>query len=583
MKYNIFRVVMLVACLFVVDKSYSQLPENKDSTEYFYGVINPQKAKELYFDVFGKQSPLFSGNPNDTIPYSFYVKLSHLLDLAPYCTYNFYSGYLYEDSTALYQRMLRTCSDPAVRMMFVDDVVKIGERFVTHLDSINVLREYNKSTKGNPLSESLAKIRRAHNSYIFAHNPHYYPIHLYDKEKVYNLYRDAFKEFVDSKEQGSDELHAFYVKEYFDVCVDLYKSDEEKYYGQFLKDYLDVVDVCDKLLLPYDTVPKSLKDDISNKQYKLYRDYNDITNNYKIEFKGDTIIEGKYIKYYDTIPYGVRPLFKYSGAANHAKLEKYFSSRIDENINDTAFLASAVHLMLENSFMNNKTFYDYCRASYNLKPNYENSIGLGLGTSNDSIDKKRKFFLDALKLSKSIEEEVMARYLILLSVFSSPASYIAKNENGKNFRDTHTLKLGMTKDYDIWEENIEKICNPNLDRILKLSDKIYNSSKRKLKDYPGQACFMYGFNLRWMGLVNCNVKLLEVAKEYMQEAKRLTVEAKSINGIGVNIDDQLKNIEKEIKNVNATIAKSNRDKIKQAEYEEYLRKKKAEEAFWNQQ
>ena len=80
---------------------------------------------------------------------------------------------------------------------------------------------------------------------MFAHDPKYYPAHLYDKEKAYNLYKEAFKEFLASKGDQGKELHAYYVREYYTACEDLYRSDEEKYYEQFLSDYQEIVQVCD--------------------------------------------------------------------------------------------------------------------------------------------------------------------------------------------------------------------------------------------------------------------------------------------------------------------------------------------------
>lgn len=587
--------VLITFFFLLINMVWAQLPEGGDIQNGWkkrMGTVSPAKATTLYSSVFGASSPILRKEIQDSLLLKFYIEeLKPLMDLAPYCDYRIYAGNLFEDSTSLYRRLLNSCTDPAVRMMFVDDVVKIGDTFVSNMDSINVLREENPATKGDPLTEAMAKIRRAHCNYLFAHNPKYYPSHLYDKEKIYNLYREAFLDFVKSKEQAGKELHAFYVKEYFDVCLDLYKSDEEKYYAQFLNDYLEVINVCDKLLLPYDTVPTSLKNDVTKQEYSIYRDYNDITNNYKIEFKGDTIVKGRLIEYYDTIPYGIKPLFKASNAANHARLNKYFSHRLDEHRNDTSFLASAVHLMFQNGFLNNKTFYDYCKASYDLCQNYENCIGIGLGTNKDSVSQKRQYFLDALKIAQkgqNMESVVLAHYLIAISSYQSPKSYILfKEKDGKKSanRDSKTLKLEMTEDYKTWETEMH-ICNSNAREIIKLTDKIRNSSKRTIKDYPAQSYYMIAFNLRWKGYIECNVPLLEEAKQNMEIAKELAIETKVINGIGVNIDEQLRIIGEDIEKCKKIIKQRKADAhyqaIKQQEYEEYQRKKQAEEDFWNQ-
>ena len=93
---------------------------------------------------------------------------------------------------------------------------------------------------------------------------------------------------------------------------------------------------------------------------------------------------------------------------------------------------------------------------------------------------------------------------------------------------------------------------------------------------------MLGYNLRWKGYVDNNVALLRDARAYIEKSQELGIVAKSIGGVGVNASSVISFIDKQITAAEARAKKYKADKAAQAAYEEYLRKKKAEEDFWNQ-
>lgn len=589
------RTGTLIIALLTVVLCQAQLPDDDDWRSRL-GRINPQKAKELYGYVFSPQSPIMPGNEAKPIDIAFYINFRQLATLAPYCDYMFYSGYLYDNQSSMYKRMLDSTDDPAVRVMFVDDVIEHGKSFVEHLDSINVIRNLNTATKGDMLTTPLAKIKRAHYNYLFAHEPKYYPAHLYNKEHAYNLYRDAFKDFYDSKESHGKDLHGFYVLEYFKVCYDLYKSNEDKYYEQFLGDYRELVRVCSKLLIPYYDVPDAVKNDPQRKEYELFREYNSVV--YGVDII--PVMNGQTIERYDTIPMGIKPLFVASGAAGADKMRAYYGERLDKNRRNRDFLNDAIHFMYENGFTNDAVFFDYCKASYELGKTYENCIGLAKSSQFGLVNKSemRKYYEDALQLSGSEVDKAKIRYFLARSLFTPRPQYPEVNAKG----DTVMLKREVrgsdgsvviknvpkyvnypytSPQYQQWQNELT-MCNANLKEMLKSSEVLLKDSRIDIRDYVAQAYYMMGVNGYVRSAQLHSLELVDESVRYLKNAERLKMRASHINGRAANVSEYIG----KFTGLRNDISEALRDKAKrekwQRDYDEYLRKKKAEEDFWKQ-
>lgn len=576
----------------------AQLPAEKDWKKRL-GTVNPQKAEKLFEEIFSDSSSPLTKNTSAPISYELYLKVKQLIALAPYSDYFYYSGDLCEKPYSMYPRMLDSIADPAIKMMLVEDVVELGKRFVDDLDSINVLRELNTSTKGDPLTMPLAKIRRAHYNYLFAHNPEYYPAHLYDKLKAYELYREAFKEFLAAKGNQGKELHAYYVQEYYKVCQDLYQSDEEKYYEQFLADYQEIVQVCDKLLVPYYDVPDTVKTNPQNEEYSLFRQYNAATYGCELQPR-DTIIRGQFIESIDTIPTGVKLLFAASGAASADRLRTYYAPRLEANRQNKEYLDHSIRFMFDNGFTMDTVVYNYCKASYEIGKTYENCIGLATSAYIGLIDKTemRSYYTDALQVASSDALKAKIRFWIARSLYTTRPKYVALDENG----DTVMVKKEVrgsdgfvsikdvpkyenysknTPEYQQWENDIFA-CNTNLELMLKASADLLKDPSLDVRDYVAQAYYMMGENHYWLAAVNASLDDAEMSVINFQKAAQLNIKASQISGRAVNASERIigaKGIKQKIKEAKA---KAKKDDAKTKAYEEYMRKKKAEEDFWKQ-
>ncbi len=547
------RIHILLMALLMGMLCHAQLLPT-DSTRY--GAKDPQKAIELYKLVFqDKDSPIKQGNESMPITEEFYIKFRRLADLAPYLNYYPYSGYYYENPTSLYQRMLDSIADPAFKVMLVEDVVACGQMFVDHLDSINVVRDWNPQTKGNPLTMPLAKIKRAHYNYKFAHDPKYYPAHLYDKEKAYKLYREAFKEFLAAKDssnqQNNTELEGFYVGEYYKVCEDLYKVDEEKYYEQFLADYLEIVQVCDKLLIPYYDIPDTIKDNESDPQYAMYRGYNYWTNAKKEAGQDDD---------------GIKASFAASGAATPERLSAYYDAKLNENRRDSAYLNKAIEIMNENGCSQTETYFSYCEASYLIRPTYLNCIGCAFASKEYKMRNEMiKYFLEAYDMATNDVQRGIIAYLIGYET-NIPRP---KDENG----ETYDRNSPETVE---WTNNI-LLAIANLKLVLKYQDALATSTAIAIRKYPAHAAYQLGWAYYRMCPITRSINECDEAISYVNMA------------MAASPKDYNENARSLINNINATraqlmeINRNAKQRAKQqAEYEEYIRRKKKEEEFWLQ-
>lgn len=523
-----------------------------------------EKAEELYGVVFGARSPVVDGNEPRPVDMAFYLRYRQLMELAPYSDYACYSGHFHDGPASMYRRLLNGTTDPAVRMMLVEDVMDYARTFVDNLDSINVLRSLNSSTKDHPMSMPLAKIKRAHYNYMFAHMPEYYPQHLYDKREAYRLYHDAFKDFLASGDGQETELQAFYVQEYFQTCLDLYKTDEERYYEQFLRDYQEVVQVCDKLLIPYYGIPDSIR----NKDM-MYASYNYWTNAVKGLQRADgTVIEDD----------GVKEMFRQSGAADAARLKAYYAPRLEGNRGNKDFLDRAIQLMFDNGLTSDTLVYSYCLASHDLGSTYNNCIGIANYLAASDKDAMREYYRKALELPSSELQKAAIHYLIAVSLYTPRP----RDNDGKPF------PVG-TEEYDNWSRSIND-CNANLKLMLAYSDALLASPSLQMRDYVAQAYYMMGENNYQRAVAHSALpSTLRMAMDDIStsltcyaEAARMQVRAATVNGRGVNVADRLDMAGEAEKKIAARLHEYRNNSAAKKAYDEYMRKRKAEEDFWKQ-
>ena len=487
--------------------SYAQLPET-GGKESRVGVKDPSKVLDLHHKVF-ESAPFYT--PKRELLYSdymaYYESFKKLMDAAPYVDWNFYGGKMFDEIRSdlghrtIYESMLDSIPDLAIRTVLVEDFLALARNMVDHLDSINVVRN-NRNTDikaaDDTLSLPVAMTKYAHLYYKYAGNPKYYPAHLYDKVQARENYRKAFRMLVDNNIDPGDELEAFYVREYYLACEDLYKSDKEKYYEQFLQDYLEIVESCDNLLLPYiDNIkPKDAKYD----QYKL------ITDQDRRVPVSDTIINGQRVVSKDSIiiPYGIKKLFPLTGASNPDHMSKYYLGKLASHRNDQDYMEKALYVMNELGSSRTEAFYSFSDASYAIKPTYLNCLGCAFSSKECGMQEDmHEFYRQAVSLTQDSLERGLVYYYI------SDGIEPVKSPGGRE-----------SEEFLNWDEEMSVAVN-YLDKVVKLSSYFLKNKKLELRELPSRSAYKIHQIRYWMAHGQRDVAQCDEAIQYIYMCNEL--------------------------------------------------------------
>ena len=546
------RKFLIIAYLLLVSQfvSFAQLPEKGDWHSRV-GIKDPAAVETLMKAVFS--SPLYK-NPSSKLSsadyINFYAAFKKLTDLAPYADYTFYSGTLSEvqvDNKTIYDRLLLSFPDTAMRLLILEDIIALGHNMVDHLDSINVVRNNsvnNLKSKDDTLSLPVAMVKYAHLYYKYEGNKNYCPERMYDRVQARENYAAAFKLMREKNIDPGNEIEGVYVNEYYRTCEDLYRSDEDKYYEQFLQDYLDIVQTCDNLLIPYYNVPDSLKNDPANTQYRQFQSYNYYTN-HPAE--------------------GVKALFKNSGASE--RLNDYYLDQLKSHRKDNDYLNKAIYILLENGCANTEAFFSYCEASYAIKPTYLNCFGSALASKKYNMRQDMiKYFQEAYKLAENdLQRGTMAYQIGMAMNVPRPVDPATKKNYPKG-----------SPEYTEWENNM-MLASANLKQVIALQEVFQNSSSIDVRKYPADAAYALAQNMYRLVSSAMSVEVCDEAMQYAQLAMSAAPDK-----YNANAESLINNIT----NARAQIATLNKEQKayekRKKEYEAYLKKKKAEEDFWNQ-
>ena len=477
-----------------------------------------------------------------------YMSFRKIKNYAPYAFYDLYSNNFIDvrsnyNNQSVYGNILDSISDMAMRAVVVKDLLAFEHNLVDHLDSVNLIRSEVVNTNDS-ISEAVALIKYAHIYYSYAGNSQYYPAHLYDKVQARENYALAFKLMRDKNIDPGSEIEAIYVNEYYRACEDLYKTDEEKYYEQFLQDYLDIVQTCDNLLIPYYNVPDSLKNDPSNSQYRQYQSYNYYTN-HNVE--------------------GVKALFKNSGASE--RLNDYYLDQLNSHRKDNDYLNKAIYILLENGCANTEAFFSYCEASYAMEPSYLNCFGSALASKKYNMRSEMiQYFQEAYKLAENdLQRGTMAYQIGMAMNVPRPVDPSTNKNYAKG-----------TPEYTEWENNM-MLAQANLKQVIALQEAFQNSSSIDVRKYPADAAFGLAQNMNRLVNSAMSVEVCDEAIQYAQMA--MAAAPDKYNANAESLIANITNARAQIANLNKSQKEYERRK---KEYEAYMKKKKAEEDFWNQ-
>lgn len=545
----IYKGIIVALLLFVAMMDcHAQLPEKGD-WKTRVGVKAPSMIEALTMKVLDNPPHATSTRILTCKDYlDYYESFKKLTDYAPYAHYHFYSGAFSEERRSdlgdrtIYECILDSITDEAIRVVIIDDFLALGRNIYEHLDSINIVRANGKKgglkSDSDTLSLPVAMTKYAHLYYKYAGNPKYYPAHLYDKVQARENYRKAFRMLVDNNIDPGEELEAVYLNEYYGVCEDVYKTDVEKYYDQFLQDYLDIVQVCDNLLIPYYNIPEEEKNDENNPLYEKYRAYN----------------------YWTEHPeFGIKALFQSSGAAESERLSSYYLAKLGTYRRDSVYLNRALNILNKNNCTQTEAFYSYSEALYAIMPTYLSCIGCALASKEYNMrDDMIKYFTEAYDLANSDMQRGLIAYQIGMEM-NTPIP-------------TEDIK---SPEYTSWEDNMHTAYS-NLKKVLLAEREFANSSAIAIREIPARTRFALAQNLYRLRYSSNSIAEMNEAAGYVRDAMQ---QAPKLFSAGPGL---LKNIESRISKLKNDARDRRRDEAQQKAYNEYLRKKKAEEDFWNQ-
>lgn len=525
MKYpgKMFIIVLLLCNTAVSFAQFSgttweqRLGTGKDSIE----------ARKLYISIFNDYI-----TPRREYNDSTYMIWRKMLGHAPYVDYYFYSsGWM--ESFLIPQ--IRKQDDHAVQLMYFQDLMEIEDRLIWDRTRLNSLRML--TNLRNEQSEADALVNKAH--YYYSIGKQYFSgTPAYNPDSAYWYYSKAFEKVREAKDVTGSEIIGIYLWENFDTSYSLFKSDRDKYQEQFLTDYLDCISSCDKMLMPaYDET-----DSVKQQQ-----------------------ILGKYWHYRDTI----QKVFKASGAATPERLDDYYGKRLERYRRDAAYMNKAIHLMTENGATDIDAYYAYCEASNILEPTYENCIGCAMLSKRDGLHEDMvKYFLQAKDLVDNDLQRALVAYMIGIA---SNTTRPKNPETNKNY------PIG-TPEYKQWQKSA-MLAEANLKQVLDLEPALMNSGSISMRQIPAHAAFQIALAEYRMSQSSrdCDeaIKYVRIAMQKQPELYNR------------NAQDMIKNISntREAYISNENIRRRNNNKQvnaqRNAEYEEYIRRKKAEESFWN--
>ena len=154
----------------------------------------------------------------------------------------------------------------------------------------------------------------------------------------------------------------------------MYKSAPNALREQYLQDYLDSKDACEKML----QLAKEAK------------------------ANGDEELANKLVAKYDGPLALIEQTFSASGAADREQIIAIYTKKFESYKGEISKLNSAINLMAQNDCDDADIYYQYAEAAYAIEPTFTSAIGLAQKAQKDGeMEKMLDYYNKALELAKS--------------------------------------------------------------------------------------------------------------------------------------------------------------------------------------
>ena len=267
---------------------------------------------------------------------------------------------VYTDGSYMLQSLITMEKDAAKKKAYFDELMNLYDLRLKNLTGLNSFaKAHLQATEGDVVYPK---------AYCYAvYGPQADPTG-YTIDQAYSHFAKANKLL---EEQGGREVKGYMLDIFFRISNAKYQADNNGFREQFLQDYLDSKELCEKML----QLAKEETDPA--RAQKIVAEYDQPLNN----------IEG---------------IFAQSKAADRDQIIAIFGPKIEANKDNLAYLKSALTLMAANDCDDDPVYYRAAEYAYHIQPTYESAIGTAQkyykdGKTTESV----KYYNDAIDLCQS--------------------------------------------------------------------------------------------------------------------------------------------------------------------------------------
>ena len=284
------------------------------------------------------------------------VNMRWLVKNAPYAI----TG-IYTQGPRILYFLIKDETDSAKKMQYYKEMVELFDLREKNLDVLNTFAK-TKSTLGDVLSVKADYLNWV--SQIF-------PGCGYTLNMSYDNYSKAIKMI---NEKGGRDIAGSVLQNFFLTSDAMYKNSPVTMREQYLQDYLDCKDACEKML----QLAKEAK------------------------AEGDDEKAGKLVAMYDEPLAAIEKTFSESGAADREQIIAIYTKKFESYKEDISKLNSAINLMAQNDCDDAEIYYQYAEAAFAIEPTFLSAVGLAQKAQKDGeMAKMLDFYNKALELAKT--------------------------------------------------------------------------------------------------------------------------------------------------------------------------------------
>ena len=268
---------------------------------------------------------------------------------------------IYTQGPFMFYNLINNEQDPAKKRQYFDEMMELFDLRQKNLEVLNSFAK-TKSTLGDVLSVKAEYYNWTAPAVLGKD---------FDLRQSYKNFSEAIKMV---NEQGGREITGTFLQTFFLVSDAMYKAMPNTMREQYLQDYLDSKDACEKML----QLAKEAQAD------------------------GDTEKAERLVATYDAPLAAIEQTFSQSGAADSTQLIAIYTKKFDAYKEDINKLNSSLTIMQNNDCDESDIYYQYAEAAYAIEPSFTSAIGLAQKAQKDGqLDKMLEYYNKALELASS--------------------------------------------------------------------------------------------------------------------------------------------------------------------------------------